>query len=187
MSSPILRPAAQPLGIHVEIVEKLSPLMLTDLCEAADAAIEAGGGFGWITPPPRASMERYWQGVLAVPERHLIVAFADRVVCGAAQLTEPSRHNEAQSFAAQIISLFVAPWARGRGAGKMLLDTAEKLALDMKYDVLNLDVRATHVPAISLYEANGYHKWGENPLYARVNGQAVTGYFYSKILRQGVN
>ena len=28
---------------------------LGDLCDAAEAGIEAGGGFGWLTPPPRAA------------------------------------------------------------------------------------------------------------------------------------
>lgn len=182
MNSTALRPVAHTNGLHVEFVDKLTPLALTDLCEAADAAIEAGGGFGWLTPPARAAMERYWQGVLAVPERHLVLAFADRVVCGAAQLVEPSRHNEAQAFAAQIMGLFVAPWARGRGAGRLLLDTVEKLAIDMKYEVAHLDVRTTHVPAMRLMESAGYKKWGENPLYARVNGVFVGGAFYAKRL-----
>lgn len=176
------RPLSYPAGLHVEITDTLSPLALTDLCEAADAAIEAGGGFGWLTPPARVAMERYWQGVLAVPERHLVLAFADRVVCGAAQLVEPSRHNEAQSFCAQVMGLFVAPWARGRGAGRLLLDTVEKMAVDMKYDVLHLDLRTAHVPATRLVESAGYKKWGENPLYARVNGVMVPGAFYAKKL-----
>src|SRR3546814_4282938 len=42
---------------------------LHDLCDAAEAAILHGGGFGWLSPPPRQAMEAYWQGVLLVPER----------------------------------------------------------------------------------------------------------------------
>jgi hypothetical protein len=29
----------------------------------------------------------------------------------------------------------------------------------------------------------GYTRWGEHPLYARVNGQTVPGYFYYKVLQ----
>ena len=31
---------------------------LADLCDTAEAAIEAGGGFGWLIPPTRASGSR---------------------------------------------------------------------------------------------------------------------------------
>ena len=32
----------------VEVLEQLSPGDLNDLCDATDAAIEGGGGFGWV-------------------------------------------------------------------------------------------------------------------------------------------
>src|SRR3546814_4061744 len=50
---------------------------LHDLCDAAEAAILHGGGFGWLSPPPRQAMEAYWQGVLLVPERELFVGRLD--------------------------------------------------------------------------------------------------------------
>jgi ribosomal protein S18 acetylase RimI-like enzyme len=166
--------------ITIDIVETLSPADLNDLCDATDAAVEAGGGFGWIEPPAREVMERYWKGVTVVPERHLLLARMDGVVCGAVQLVEPSRHNEAQAFCAQLLAAFIAPWARGRGAGRMLTETAEKLAKDMGYKVLQLDVRDTQAAAIHLYESMGYKRWGVNPAYAQVNGRIISGYYYSK-------
>src|SRR5690606_20251298 len=127
--------------VRIDIADSLSPADINDLCDATDAAIEAGGGFGWVSPPARDVLERYLRGVLVVPERHLFLARIDGVVCGALQLVEPSRHNEAQAFSAQILAAFIAPWARGRGAGRLLLETAEKLASDMGYKVLHIDVR----------------------------------------------
>lgn len=169
-------------NVTIDIADALSPADLNDLCDATDASIEAGGGFGWIRLPAREVMERFWKGVLVVPERHLLLARVDGVVCGAAQLIEPSRHNEAQSFSANIIAAFVAPWARGQGAGRKLLETTEKLAAEMGYKVLNADIRATQEAAIALFEASGYKKWGENPTYAVVNDKIIRGLYYSKMI-----
>lgn len=166
----------------IDIVDQLTPADLNDLCDATDAAVEAGGGFGWIVPPAREVMERYWKGVMVVPERHLLLARIDGVVCGAVQLVEPSRHNEAQAFSATLLAAFIAPWARGRGAGRKLTETAEKLALEMGYKVLQLDVRETQAAAIHLYESMGYARWGVNPAYAQIDGKLIAGYYYAKTI-----
>ena len=168
--------------VTVEIMDRLTPADLNDLCDAADAAIEGGGGFGWVSLPAREVLERYWKGVLVVPERHLLLARTDGIVCGAAQLVEPSRHNEAQAFTAQVLASFIAPWARNRGAGRKLIETAEKLALEMGYKVLQLDVRETQEAAIRLYESMNYRRWGTNPAYAMVQGRVIAGHYYTKII-----
>ena len=169
--------------VSIEIVDALSAADLNALCEAAEAAIEGGGGFGWITPPSREVQERYWKGVLVVPERHLLIARVDGVVCGAIQLIEPNKNNEAQRFSASLLANFIAPWARGQGGGRKLIETAEKLALDLGYKVLQMDVRQTQTAAIHLYESLGYTCWGNNPFYAVVNDHIVPGLYYHKIIR----
>lgn len=169
-------------SVSIDIIDRLSPADLNDLCDATDAAIEAGGGFGWITPPAREVLERYWRGVLTVPERHLLLARIDGIVCGAAQLIEPTRHNEAQAFSAQLLAVFVAPWARGKGAGRKLLETAEQLATEMGFKVLQIDVRETQENAIVLFERLGYKRWGENPAYAAINNRLIKGYYYAKTI-----
>lgn len=168
--------------VTIEIVDRLAPADLNDLCDATDAAVEAGGGFGWVNLPAREVLERYWKGVLVVPERHLLIARIDGTVCGAAQLVEPTRHNEAQAFTAQIIACFTAPWARNRSAGQKLIETCEKLALEMGYKVLQLDVRETQEAAIRLYEKMNYRRWGTNPAYAMVDGRMIAGHYYTKYI-----
>ena len=168
--------------VTIEIVDELSPADLYDLCDSTDAAIEAGGGFGWIALPAREVLERYWRGVLVVPERHVLLARIDGMVCGAVQLVEPTRHNEAQAFTVQLLASFIAPWARGRGAGFKLVSEAEKLALSMGYKVIQLDVRETQGAAIALYEKMNYRRWGTNPAYAMVQGRIIAGHYYTKIL-----
>lgn len=180
---PMMKPNLPPEALTtIDIVEQLTPADLNDLCDATDAAIEAGGGFGWVTPPAREVMERYWRGVMVVPERHLLLARIDGIVCGAVQLVEPSRHNEAQAFSAGLLAAFIAPWARGRGAGRKLTETAEKLALEMGYKVLQLDVRDTQDAAIHMYEKMGYQRWGVNPAYAHIDGKMIAGYYYAKTI-----
>ena len=155
---------------------------LNDLCDATELAIEAGGGFGWVKIPPRDTLERFWQGVVAMPARLLLVARLDGVICGAAQLILPPKNNEAQSFAIQLTGLFVAPWARGQGLSRRLLDYAEKTALKEGCSIINLDVRATQEAAITLYESSGYNLIGEHPFYARIDNKIIKGLYYYKMI-----
>jgi ribosomal protein S18 acetylase RimI-like enzyme len=155
---------------------------LEDLCDATESAIGAGGGFGWVTVPARHSLEAYWKGALMVPERQLFVGRLDGVIAASAQLVRPSRHNEAQHFAAQLQTSFVAPWARNHGLGKMVTVAVEEAAREAGAVLINLDIRETMSHGIALYESLGYTRWAVHPFYARVDGKAVRGYYYYKFL-----
>lgn len=167
----------------VELIKALSPADLNDLCDATDAAIKSGGGFGWLKLPARDILERYWQGVIVMPSRSLLVARLDGVICGTCQLIKPPANNEAQKFAVQLTTNFVAPWARGHGLAKRLIELAEQCAKDEGYSVINLDVRETMDAAISLYESMGFQRIGTHPYYARVDGQMLKGHYYTKLLQ----
>lgn len=169
--------------LAVERVEVLSDDDMAALCEAADAAILDGGGFGWVRSPGRLALESYFRGVLLVPERQLFVARLDETIVGSAQLARPSRNNEAQAFAASLVTSFVAPYARGHGIARTLTCRIEEAARALGYRVLNLDVRETQAVAIRIYESMGYVRWGEHPAYARVAGQTLGGIYYYKMLR----
>lgn len=166
----------------VELLEELSVPDLNDLCDSTDSAIEDGGGFGWILLPAREILERYWQGVLAIPARRLFVARLDGVICGTAQLIMPPRNNEAQNFAVTLTTVFVAPWARGHGLARMLMNKAEEIAVSEDYSVINLDVRETQEAAIRLYENLGYVHFGSHPFYAKVNNEIIKGRYYYKVI-----
>jgi ribosomal protein S18 acetylase RimI-like enzyme len=166
----------------VEPLTELGQTDLDDLCDAALKAVADGGGFGWIKAPQRHVMENYWRGVLMVPERSLFVARLDGVICGSAQLVRSPRNNEAQSFSAQLISHFIVPWARRRGLGRRLVQAVEAAARAAGIAVLNLDVRATQIAAIALYESLGFERWGTHPAYALVQGAVLPGHFYLKRL-----
>jgi len=155
---------------------------LEDLCEATVAAIEDGGGFGWIKAPARQVLENYWNGVLLVPERSLFAARLNGTICGSVQLVAPPRNNEAQAFAAQLTGNFLAPWSRGHGLARRMVEAVEDAARVAGFAVLNLDVRATQDAAIGLYESMGFTRWGTHPAYARVDGKVIQGHFYFKRL-----
>lgn len=171
----------------VEHVEELDDDDLAALCEATDAAIIEGGGFGWINPPGRRALESYYRGILLVPERELLVVRMDGMIVGSAHLVKPPRNNEAQAFAAQLMHAFVAPYARGHGLARMLTEGVESRARELGYHVLNLDVRETQAAAIHMYESLGFERWGTHPNYAMVRGKIVRGYYYCKRLRQRKN
>jgi ribosomal protein S18 acetylase RimI-like enzyme len=167
------------------LVERLTAFRnndLQELCEAAEEGIKAGGGFGWLKPPPRHIMESYWRGILLNPDRHVFVGRLDGTIAGTAQLVRPARNNEAQAVSAQITTHFVAPWARGHGLARQIVVAAENAAREAGIRVVNLDVRETQGAAIQLYQSLGFQHWGSHPRYARVDGHWVAGQFFWKEL-----
>lgn len=168
---------------EVRSAESLDGREMEELCDATVAAIEGGGGFGWLIPPPRQVMETYYSGVVLVPGRTLFVGLLDGVIAGSAQLVRPTRNNEAQAAACNLVSAFVAPWARGHGLSRMLTEAVEDQARMEGFGLINLDVRESQTAAIHVYESMGYVHWGTHPLYARLaDGAVVPGRFYYKIL-----
>ena len=166
----------------VEVLTEFKGTDLNDICDAAEAAIADGGGFGWVKRPPRHIMEAYWKGVALVPDRRIFVARLDGTIAGSAILVRPPRNNEAQAFAGQLTGMFVAPWARNRGLGRQIAELAEMTARELGVEVLNLDVRDTQDAAIRLFESLGYRRWGQHPAYARVEGKILSGHFLWKPL-----
>jgi len=171
-------------GTDVELVGKLDASEISELCEAASLAILDGGGFGWLEPPPRQTLEAYWRGVLLVPERELFVARLNGVICGSAQLVTPPKNNEAQKHTASLQHAFVAPWARGHGLARELTREVELRARKRRVRILNLDVRSSQTGAIKLYKELGYTQWASHPYYAYVKGQWSEGLFFYKNLQE---
>ncbi len=189
VASPAPFPAPPDSGAaegHSRTVERIAEFGdddLAALCEATNAAIIDGGGFGWVHPQARTSLESYFKGVLLVPERVLFVGRLDGVIVGSVQLVRPPRNNEAQAFAARLVHSYIAPYARGHGLARMMTLRVEEAARGLGYHLLNLDVRETQEPAIALYESLGYIRWGVHPCYARADGQTIRGIHYYKLLQ----
>lgn len=183
-----MTPPMRAAGEHtlaVELATEVAEHDLEELCEATNAAIIEGGGFGWVQSQDRAALARHFRGVLLVPDRTLFLARLDGTVVGSAQLVRPPRNNEAQAFAAQLTHAYIAPYARGYGLARRLVRRVEEHAAAVGIRVLNLDVRETQRSAITLFETLGYTRWGTHPAYARVDGRTVAGHFYYKLLEPG--
>lgn len=175
----------RPADTRVEPLDSFGGPDLHDLCDAADAAIVDGGGFGWLSPPPRALMESYWRGVLLIPERKLFVARLDGAIAGSAQLVLPTSNNEAGASSGTLTTFFVAPWARGYGLALRLVETVEAAARGHGLRVINLDVRESQARAIQIYEQLGYVRWGCHPRYALLGDTWMRGFHYYKDLVSG--
>lgn len=172
---------------HEILVDKITEFKgndLSDLCDAAESTVNDSQGFsiGFNKFSDRSQVELYFKGVLLVPERELIVGRFDGAIAGSIQLVKPSISNVTSAFAASVDNHFVAPWARGFGLANSLLAAAEEEARKCGFSVIKLSVNATRDAAISLYENNGYKKWGVLDKYELYADQVVPGYFYCKDL-----
>lgn len=172
----------KPESLDVAELTRFRGSDLPDLCDAAEEAIRAGGGFGWVEPPDRDVMERYWRGVLVMPGRTLFAARLDGILVGSTQLVRPPANNEAQARVASLTTAFVAPWARGHGLARRLVQIAEERARADGFVSIGLDVRETQTGAIELYRRMDYQHWGTNPAYAFVKGKPVAGHYFCKVL-----
>ena len=123
-----------------------------------------------------------WQGVITAPTRWLFVARIDNVICGTTQVVVPPTNNEAQGHIVHLTTNFMAPWARGHGLAKMLLEKVEEKCRERGFAVINLDVRETMDSAIALYESLGYVQFGEHPYSVRAGGQTIKSRHYYKVI-----
>lgn len=169
-------------SIRIERITEFRHADLTELVQATEDAIRDGIGFNWLLPPGKDVLETYWKGVLVVPERVLFVGRLDGTLAGSIQLVKPGPSKETSSFAANVEAHFVAPWGRGHGMARALLEAAEREARAQGFSVLRLSVRATQEAAIKLYEENKYICWGTLPAYEFVNAKMIAGRFYYRNL-----
>lgn len=170
------------MTIRIERLTEFRHADLTELVQATEDAVRDGIGFNWLLPPGKDMLETYWKGVLVVPERVLFVGRIDGTLAGSAQLVKPGLSKETSSFCASLEAHFVAPWARGHGLARALLEAVEREARVQGFSVLRLSVRETQEAAIRLYEECNYVCWGTLPCYEYVNAQMIAGKFYYKTL-----
>ena len=170
------------INISVDNIENLSEVDLADLCNITEQAIKAGGGFGWLRVPTRDILIDYWTKRTSDKYIKLIVGRLNGVIAGTLQLAYEAPNIESRKNIARIRRQFVAPWARGYGLAKTMIDQTEQIAREDNIKSLQLAVRETQDAAIKLFTSKNYSKWGENPYYAYINGGFIKGYYYYKNL-----
>ena len=174
--------AKENMSISLESLKKISETDLADLCNITEQAIRAGGGFGWLTIPHIETLKKYWNGLVLIKSNILIVGRLNGNIAGASQISFNPPNNEAQKNISKIQAHFVAPWARGYGLAKAMVDLAIEISRENNKKSIQLDIRETQLAAIHLFENKGFTKWGENPSYAFINGTRIKGYYYFKDL-----
>ena len=111
------------------------------------------------------------EGRLAVKaDRGSFGAFEHEVLVGVVTLGREDRLKLAHK--AFIWGMYVAPVARGRGAGRALLTEALALGRSLpEIRQINLSVTAGNVAAIRLYESLGFKPFGLEPKALMVDGE----------------
>jgi GNAT superfamily N-acetyltransferase len=101
-------------------------------------------------------VEDRWRSRLGIPESHNVVAMLDDQAVGMASGV-PTSHVGI----VELISMWVAPGARGRGVGDALIGEIERWAQLIGARVLRLSVAAGHTKAASLYGRHEFRYTGE--------------------------
>lgn len=113
--------------------------------------------------------ERRWRHRLdSVPFN--VVAHVDGVVAGMVSGTSPSPDGEVL-----LISMYVAPFARGSGVGDALVNAVKEWAVSQRADRVALAVMEANAPAIALYRRNGFIDSGAGMPGQRVMVVALDG------------
>lgn len=107
---------------------------------------------------PTPWRREHFEHEIAAPYSFPFVADHDGIVVGYVCLM--SLFEEAQ-----ILDIAVAPGQRGRGVARMLMDHAISVAREKDAELLALEVRASNIAAITLYERCGFVRTGIRSKY----------------------
>ncbi|HET7173294.1 MAG TPA: GNAT family N-acetyltransferase [Nocardioidaceae bacterium] len=124
------------------------------------ALADAPGAFGsaladWQGDGDR---EERWRGRLAIPGSYNLVSLLDGIAVGMA-----SGAPGEDAGAVELISMWVAPRARGQGVGDSLVGEVARWASVRRASRLRLWVAEGNPQAAALYLRNGFRYTGEDP------------------------
>ena len=106
-------------------------------------------------------LEERWRSRLGIPGSHNVVVLLDDRGVGMASGVPTSDVG-----VVELISMWVAPDARGRGVGDALVREIERWSLAAGARVVRLSVAEGNGPAAALYERHGFRytgEWNEMP------------------------
>ncbi|MEU9732919.1 GNAT family N-acetyltransferase [Streptomyces sp. NPDC048002] len=134
-------------------------------------AVDGGASVGFLAPLDPSAARAWWQERAAGPYAVWVALDGARVV-GTVTLAFPDKPNSRHR--AELVKLIVHRDARGRGLGRLLLDTAEEAAAAAHITLLHLDTE-TGSPAERLYRSAGWTRAGMIPDYAADPGGVLRG------------
>ncbi|HIJ97424.1 MAG TPA: ribosomal protein S18-alanine N-acetyltransferase [Desulfuromonadales bacterium] len=115
---------------------------------------------------PAPWRREHFQHEIDTPHSFPFVAESDGIVVGYVGLM--SLFEEAQ-----ILNIAVLPELRGRGIARQLMDYSEVVAREKGAELLALEVRASNIAALTLYEQFGFVRTGLRKKYYEGRDDAV--------------
>lgn len=143
-----------------------TPQIRAELSGMLTEVVANGGSVGFMHPLPLNDAHAFWESALAAVvrgERIIFGAFDEGKLVGTVTLLLSLPPN--QPHRAEIAKMMTRVNYRGRGIAKMLLQTAESLAVERGKTLLVLDT-AQEEGASGLYEKLGFTLTGIIPNYA---------------------
>ncbi len=115
-------------------------------------------------------VEERWRGRLSIAGSHNVVALVRDRAAGMASGVPTSEDG-----VVELISMWVAPHARGAGVGDALVSEVSRWARSVDALVLRLSVAEDNAPAVHLYERHGFRFTSEvnDPMADRVRRERV--------------
>ncbi|MBE1445180.1 GNAT family N-acetyltransferase [Paenibacillus sp. OAS669] len=138
-----------------EHVDELSKLLVD--------VVDGGASIGFLPPMAYEEAQKYWRNVTD-PNVILFAALWDRKLAGTVQLQLCPKQNGLHR--AEMAKLMTHPDYRNKGIGRLLMQTAERRALEEGITLLVLDTREGD-PSNHLYASLGYIQAGRIPDYAK--------------------
>ncbi len=127
------------------------------------------------------TLEAVVTALAAAPDRAVFGAFEGGTLSGMAGLVREAGRKHRHK--AVVWGMYVAPAARGRGAGRLLLDALIAEARGWEgVAKIELSVSAEAVLARRLYEAAGFRAWGTEPRSIGWHGRYADETFMSLAL-----
>jgi len=171
-------------GIHIRQLERVGEREIAALSEVLIDCVEGGASVNFLWPMTQGKAAAFWRSAadsLARGERCLLVAEDDagRIV-GTAQVLLQVPEN--QPHRGELAKMLVHRAARKRGVGALLLQAAERAALDAGKTLLVLDTASDD--AERLYAREGWQRCGTIPDYALYpDGRSCATVLFYKQLR----
>lgn len=157
----------RPDGVQIRCLDRIDRRELNDLCDVLIDCVEGGASVSFMLPLSRAKAEAFWRSVsksAAKGARRVLVA-ADRAgsIVGTVQVILEQPEN--QPHRADVAKMLVHRRMRRKGLGALLLEAAERCALDAGKTLLVLDT-VTGGDGERLYARGGWIRCGVIPNYA---------------------
>lgn len=156
-------------------IQPLTKENLPALCKLLIETVADGGSVSFMHPLSKKDAAEFWEQSLdmaAKGKRIILGAFNDNILAGTVTLLLDLPPN--QPHRAEIAKMMTATAFRKRGAARLLLEEAEKIAREKGRWLIVLDT-AEEEGASGFYEKQGYQRVGVIPDFALKPHGGLTG------------